>query len=124
MQKDYMEPVLISVAEAQIASAERSLVAATGGENVCRLDKAGQATGGVKYHEGGVLALRAARRLIQSAEPGQARASMAELHERWRADLVAQRARERPSAPWIAYTQGGVDALERLLARFVEGRDG
>ncbi|NTU81650.1 MAG: hypothetical protein HGA45_20100 [Chloroflexales bacterium] len=107
---------LFTVIETQIAAAEHALLAATGGTNVCQLDKAGQATGGAKYQEGRLVALRAIRRLVQAADPARAMAQVQQLCDQWRADLTAQQARPQPSLPWLAYTQGGVDALEGLLA--------
>lgn len=106
---------LLSVIEAQLAAAEHALLAATGGTNVCQLDKAGRATGGAKYQEGRLVALRAARRLVQSADATLVRARIRQLGDQWHADLTAQQVRPRPSMPWLAYTQGGLDALEQLL---------
>lgn len=105
---------ILSALEGQIVAAERALLAATGGQNVCRLDREGRATGGVKYDEGRLVALRAARRLLRSVEPAQAATSLRRLHAQWRADLQAHQRHERPALPWLAYTQGGVDALEQL----------
>jgi hypothetical protein len=41
----------------------------------------------------------------------------------WRADLQVQQTREQPSLPWLAYTQGGVDALGQLLPPGSEEHD-
>lgn len=105
---------ILSALDAQIAAAERALLAATGGQNICRLDREGRATGGVKYDEGRLVALRAAQRLLRSGDPAQATAALRHLHAQWRADLQAHQRRERPALPWIAYAQGGVDALKQL----------
>jgi hypothetical protein len=107
---------LFTVIDTQIALAERALMAATGRTNVCQLDKAGRATSGAKYHEGCLVALRAARRLVQSADTALAPAQVQQLRDQWHANRSAQQARQQPSLPWLAYTQGGVDALEGILA--------
>ncbi|NTU82442.1 MAG: hypothetical protein HGA45_24230 [Chloroflexales bacterium] len=78
----------------------------------------------MKYDEGSLVALRAARRLIQSADATDAQVLIVQLCDRWRVDLAAQQARERPSPLWIAYVQGGADALTQLLARGLEDHDG
>lgn len=120
-----MQPLDLGAAlDGLIAAAERALLAATGGENVCRLDKAGRATGGVKYHEGSLVALRAARRLLQSADAATCEAALLQLHDQWRAELRAQQARAQPSPSWLAYTQGGVDALGQALPPGAADHDG
>jgi len=48
MQRSGQQAAYRQMIEERIAGAERSLLVATGGVNVCRLDKAGRATGGVK----------------------------------------------------------------------------
>ncbi|NJN16578.1 MAG: hypothetical protein HC822_10040 [Oscillochloris sp.] len=35
----------------------------------------------------------------------------------WRAALQEQQQRDPPAIAWLAYRQGGVDALEKLAAR-------
>lgn len=128
MRQINMEPVtqspnLTSSIEAQIVAAEHALIAATGGENVCRLDKAGRATGGMKYNEGRLVALRAARRLAQSAKAAETWAAVRQLRDEWHANLRTQQARERPAPQWLAYTQGGADALDQLLGLTTEAHD-
>lgn len=99
-----------------ISEAEQELTRQTGGENVCRLEKDGRITGGVKYSEGRLAALNAVRRLLQPDSEAAADAEIDRLLVRWRADLQGWQERPQPPRTWVAYTQGGVDALEQLLA--------
>ncbi len=106
--------------EQRIAAAERSLTDQTGGTNVCRLQQDGRVTGGMKYDEGRLVALNTVRRqLVAAQQEGTAvdqRAMLAHEASEWREALRVQQARERPAIQWVAYRQGGVDALEELLA--------
>lgn len=114
-----MHPAISSWIEQRIARAERSLTDQTGGANVCKLHHDGRVTGGMKYDEGQLVALNAVRRRIRAAgETGEdldlGKLVAQDLAE-WREALRVQQARERPSIQWVAYRQGGVDALEGLL---------
>lgn len=104
----------------RIAAAERSLTDQTGGTNVCRLQQDGRVTGGMKYDEGRLVALNTIRRrLVAEEEEGSAtnqRATVVNDLTEWREALRVQQVRERPAIQWVAYRQGGVDALEELIA--------
>lgn len=117
-----METAFAGTLDTLIAAAERSLTAQTGGVNVCRLQQDGRVTGGVKYDEGRLVALSAARRKLRAAgkvtEPAAYRAELVRELETWRDALRDQQARERPAMPWLAYRQGGVDALDEVLGLF------
>lgn len=102
----------------QIAAVERSYTAQTGGAAVCQLHKDGRVTGGLKYDEGRLTVLQTARRMLPSADDDQAyatyRAAIESELQNWQAELRAQQAKEQPALPWVAYRQGGVDALTAL----------
>ncbi|MBP1468959.1 hypothetical protein EYB53_024840 [Candidatus Chloroploca sp. M-50] len=98
--------------ETAIQVAEQRLVLATGGANVCQLQRDGRVTGGVKYDEGWLVALVTLRRSLRTeAEDAQV---VAEQRATWQAALAEQQQRIPPSLPWLAYRQGGVDALAQL----------
>ncbi|MFV9506018.1 MAG: hypothetical protein AB4911_15810 [Oscillochloridaceae bacterium umkhey_bin13] len=96
-----------------IAAAEAALMAQTGGGNLCQLSKAGQPLGSAKYYEGRLVALRAASRTLRGAT-GDPALLIAPLLARWEADLATQQDRPQPAAAWLAYAQGGVEALREL----------
>lgn len=110
-----MNEELAHLLDQRIAAAERSLTDQTGGANVCRLQQDGRVTGGMKYDEGRLVALSALRRRLREAAGEDIRALVAQDLGRWREALRAQQARERPAIQWVAYNQGGVDALEEVL---------
>ncbi|MCX7791382.1 MAG: hypothetical protein N2378_12140 [Chloroflexaceae bacterium] len=110
-----MNEELARLLEQRIAVAERRLTDQTGGTNVCRLQQDGRVTGGMKYDEGRLVALSALRRRLREEAGGDPRAVVAQDLATWQAALRAQQARERPAIPWVAYNQGGVDALEEVL---------
>ncbi|MFQ3662568.1 MAG: hypothetical protein SNJ69_09280 [Chloroflexaceae bacterium] len=110
-----MNEELARLIEQRIAAAERSLTDQTGGTNVCRLQQDGRVTGGMKYDEGRLVALSTHRRRLQEAAGADARELVEQDLARWEEALRAQQARERPAIQWVAYNQGGVDALEEVL---------
>ncbi len=87
----------------------------TGGTNVCRLQQDGRVTGGMKYDEGRLVALSTLRRRLREAADVDARELVGQDLARWEEALRAQQARERPAIQWVAYNQGGVNALEEVL---------
>lgn len=96
-----------------LREAERDLAAVGGDVALCVLTKAGRPVPGVKYHEGRRAALvdvlRRCRRT--GREPGEV---AAERLEEWQSDL--SRLTGRAAGPdWIAYTQGGIDALAGVV---------
>jgi hypothetical protein len=102
---------------ALLRTAESAYMEEAGGEAVCKLHKDGRVSGGLKYEEGRVVALRdlqrALRMLEDDAAADQIQALLAAELVRWQADLDHQLAQNRP-LPWVAYAQGGVDALQAL----------
>jgi hypothetical protein len=102
-----------------IARAEQDYTIHTGHQSACELHKSGRVTGGLKYAEGRLVALTALHRRVRKPAPGDP-AALAELlaaeHARWQQLLQTHQHAERPSLPWVAYAQGGVDALAQCLA--------
>lgn len=89
---------------------EAALVAATQGQSVCAIHKAGAITPALKRVEGRHVILRELGRVAeQPAERVQA--AFKELERVWREKLERYRQQEPPSWPWIEYYQGGVDEL-------------
>ncbi len=111
---------LLTWLEQKIQNAEQEYALHTGAQTVCQLHKDGRVTGGLKYDEGRLVALTAARRLVRKHLGDSADALHSVLsaeQDRWRRKLQIYRSAERPSMTWIAYYQGGVDALDELLAQ-------
>ncbi len=107
-------PDLLTRVEQAVAAAEQEALAIAGGEAGCQLQRDGRVTGGVKYSEGKLAALMALRRQLRAAEPAAwTQLLMAEL-VRWQEALTHIRRQPQPSLPWLAYRQGGVDALAAL----------
>ncbi len=98
---------------ALLAQAEAAYLREAGGETVCTLHKDGRVSGGLKYEEGRVVALRDLQRALKRVTPDGASTTLGDELTRWEADLAHQRAAARP-LPWVAYAQGGVDALQAL----------
>jgi len=106
--------VILEEIEYKIAEVERSYQAQAGKASFCQLQKDGRVTGGVKYDEGWLVALFAARRALKdrlSLREDACQAAIAVELADWREALTAQQVKEPPPIPWIAYRQGGVDAL-------------
>jgi hypothetical protein len=114
------ELALSAALDALSNATERSLMAQTGGVNACQLQKAGQITGDVKYDEGRLVVLSMARRQLRAINDAAALADygarLAHELELWREALRVQQERPTPSLAWIAYRQGGIDALTEVLA--------
>jgi hypothetical protein len=108
-------PPFVEQLDAAIRVAEQRFAQATGGENVCNLAHNGRVTGGVKYDEGRLVALVTLRRRLRS-EAGDAQAVLADELAVWSRALADQQQRTPPAIPWLAYRQGGVDALEQFRA--------
>lgn len=106
-------PQLITCLDGALARAAAALLDATHGATVCQIHKDGRVSGGAKFAEGQLVALRALRRRLLDGQPADA-AWQAE-RATWQAAVARQQSAERPSIPWLAYSQGGVDALDALL---------
>lgn len=96
------------------AVAERELAAQLGSATLCRIHTDGRVTGGAKYAEGRLVALADLQRRLRGTEAGNPVAVWASELRRWADDLERLRAQDRPALPWLAYRQGGVDALEEF----------
>jgi hypothetical protein len=114
------EDALREALDALIDAAEHAYTAQTGGVNACQLQKDGRVTGGVKYAEGQLVILTMLRRRLAGHDGGSTRsafsAAIADDLAAWRVALQAQQGRTPLSVPWVAYRQGGVDALEQVRA--------
>ena len=115
---------ILSVLEHNIAAVEQSLSGSTGERSLCQLHKDGKITGGMKYDEGRYAALRKIRRIVKSNKaveitPETSKRLRQEAEE-WQRMLQAYQYKPERPMPWIAYAQGGLDAiteLQRLLKR-------
>lgn len=109
-----MTASLMALLEQQLAAAEQAVMASTGGAAWCQLQRDGRVTGGVKYDEGRLAALMAVRRHWRDSDPVTwEQALVAELNQ-WQQALATVQAQPKPAMPWLAYRQGGVDALTAL----------
>lgn len=94
-----------------ITDAAQLMQQRSGGESVCSFTKAGESVPGLKYAEGRWAALREVRRSAGSG--GELSRVVAEATISWEThlDRLASRSAGRD---WIAYRNGGVDALTDL----------
>lgn len=79
---------------------ESGMLDQMGNASMCEIHKDGRVTGGLKYQEG---------RLV---EFGADILTAAQI--KWTQQLERYQVPECPSIPWIAYSQGGVDAIEQI----------
>lgn len=101
-----------------ITRAEESYRSQAGDASFCQVQKDGRVTGGMKYEEGRLVALHwIQRKAAAYREEGTAAYAAAVGAERqaWLAALAAVQAKTPPAVTWIAYRQGGVDALTWAL---------
>lgn len=114
-------PRLLTWLDQGIARADQDFARHAGNQSACQLHKDGRVTGGMKYDEGRLVALTTVRRIVRKRD-GWAPAELADLladeQSRWQASLHTYQSAERPSMPWVAYNQGGVDALSAARAAF------
>lgn len=102
--------------DGQIELVEQSYLAQSGKAPMCQLDKDGRATSELKYDEGRLVALQAARRhMKQMLTLSDLQLALQAELAAWETDLEIQRRKENPSTQWVVYRQGGRDALENLL---------
>ena len=95
--------------------AERALAAALGEATLCRLHRDGRVTGGAKYAEGRLVALADLQRRLRGTQQAEFDSlARAEL-QRWSEELARQGSLPVRSLPWLAYRQGGCDALTEVL---------
>lgn len=112
--------VLAADISARETVALERLAAATDGQSLCSLSRGAGPVPAVKYHEGEAAVLAEARRAIRRLPPAPgddaaAREVLRELRDRWTAQVDAP---GRTGARWTGYLAGGVDAVERLIARY------
>ncbi|MFO7631299.1 MAG: hypothetical protein R6W76_02110 [Caldilinea sp.] len=115
---------LLTLLDQKIARAGQEYALHTGNQTACQLHKDGRVAGGLKYDEGRLVALTAVRRIVRKLETAGEDALLGSLQEdrdRWRRSLVTYQTADRPSITWIAYSQGGVDAIEEMLAIVADG---
>jgi hypothetical protein len=92
-----------------IEAAAADLAAAAGGGALCAISRSGRPAPAVKYHEGRWAALTELRRARRDGHE-----AAGQVRDRWLADLErlsAQQANEN----WLAYAEGGVDALGEVV---------
>ncbi len=112
---------LIAYLTAEREAAASALTAAAGGATLCQLHKDGRVTGGLKYDEGRFTAIGGLLAAVKSCESDAACADILREHtERWQADLDRCRSQPRPSIPWVAYAQGGLDACTAASSAMTE----
>lgn len=103
-----------ALAEARLR-AERALAAALGDSTVCRIHRDGRVTGGAKYAEGRLVALADLQRRLRGSAPAEFDSLARSALQMWNEELARQRALPTPSLPWVAYRQGGCDALADVV---------
>jgi hypothetical protein len=91
-----------------------------GSQTMCQIHKDGHVTGGLKYDEGRLVAVREIMRLLDD-DPTNLPDAFEEKAAGWQRQLARYRAQERPSMPWVAYNQGGVDVYAAVRAHLREG---
>lgn len=91
--------------EQRIAAVARDLEQRLSWQPWCEIHKDGRVTGGMKYDEGRLVVLQAARAWVDGDLPQRLDQELT----RWRARLI-----NATSVPWRAYYQGVVDALAEL----------
>ncbi|MBW7885822.1 MAG: hypothetical protein H3C34_24960 [Caldilineaceae bacterium] len=104
---------------------EREFTIHAGGKTTCQLHKSAETTDRLKYDEGQLVALHNIRRALQQIEawhPDTAQTLVEDERARWDRMLNTYRAAARPAPAWLAYSQGGLDALEALLSVLGDGR--
>jgi hypothetical protein len=91
-----------------IEAAAADLEAAAGGGALCAISRSGRPAPAVKYHEGRWAALTELRRAHRRGDE-----ATEQVGGRWRADLD-RLSEQEAGANWLAYAQGGVDALAQF----------
>lgn len=96
---------------------EAAILDQAGGASVCQIHKDGRVTGGMKYQEGRLVVLgEIIRRIKGLAEfnTDAVQAILAAECEKWRSQLDHHQTQEKPAMTWVAYAQGGTDALSEI----------
>ena len=114
----------LKLLDQMIFHAEQKYTLHTGAQTTCQLHKDGRVTGGLKYDEGRLVALTAARRIerkLQESGDNTLIGALQAERNQWQRKLLTYQSADRPSLMWIAYHQGGVDAFDEVLALFEDG---
>lgn len=114
---------LFDLLQTEIDRANAAMTARLGEQSLCEIHKDGHVTGGVKYDEGRLVALRGLLRKLRGVQPVDAAAAqvlIVDEQARWARELAKHQSAERKSIAWIAYSQGGTDACAGLLAQVAE----
>lgn len=109
-----MTTSLMAILDEQLAAAEQAVMVSTGGAAWCQLQRDGRITGGVKYDEGRLAALMAIRRRWRTSDPAAWEQLLVDELQQWQQGLADVQKQPKPALPWLAYRQGGVDALTML----------
>jgi hypothetical protein len=95
---------------------EVKMLAQAGEASICQLHKDGRVSGGLKYLEGRLVALSELTRAVK--QPGGDNLLAAAVpplldafHDKWQRQLVQHQSNRPLSMPWVAYCQGGLDAI-------------
>lgn len=113
MQREALTDYLIM----QRTLVEASMKAHMGSQTMCEIHKDGSVSGGLKYDEGRLVVLGDMLRWLREVDPftdEAVRAYLAEQAARWGKLLARHTGAERPSMPWVAYSQGGADMCAAL----------
>lgn len=122
----HLHTAALAQAAAWVEATGAAMANRLGAQTLCETHKSGRVTGGVKYDEGRMAAFSDLKRALRKSDPLGASA----LHDlftaeqaRWQAQLDRHNRQPKPSMPWIAYSQGGVDACQQALD-WLAGRGG
>lgn len=104
---------------------EAAMLDYTGSATMCQIHKDGRVTGGLKYQEGRLVVLGSViRQIRQRAQedtlPGLLDSILSAEAARWSAQLARYQAAERPAIAWVAYSQGGLDAVREIRHSLLE----
>jgi hypothetical protein len=101
---------LVEYIRQKMAEVEASYRRQSAGSSFCQIQKDGRVSGGLKYEEGRLVALQWVLRTLQ--KQGDAGFSViAAERDYWLKALADVQAKSPPPILWVAYRQGGVDAL-------------
>lgn len=115
----YRVKALIDAIDTHRHECESAMRDHMGAGTMCQLHKDGRVSGGLKYEEGRLVAFGNVRRALRRlpADAGLPDALAAILHAEaaeWHALLERHQSADRPAMTWLAYSQGGVDAVARM----------
>ncbi len=94
---------------------EAKMLAQVGEASICQLHKDGRVTGGLKYLEGRLVALSELTRSLKQSSGDDLLSALPALldsfHDKWQRQLTQHQSTRPSSMPWVAYCQGGLDAI-------------